>query len=787
MNAKHIFDIHNDNITDFEIISKLHADGPQYLELCLRRIKYLQKSLSDNSLCDYNYIIDCFNNYHQMYLGNAKLFPNNYFKYISLMITNDGELWNSFKGSFSEIKNHVLNFIQECNQNFRLTQMISLYHILTSDKYLEFLDNAILWNNINVETEHFLGILIKRGSNIIKNAQNIFLIVLKMLKNKNIINKFIIFISNIFNSNIGRDNNILAGKRNANSSYFLNATLILVGKLFLSSYSNHRAKLIDPTYIISNSCHIKWTSLQNNNEVKYNLITKLLYLFLHAIRTCYSPNISIHQKLTDEISHLTILIEQQSRFSNEIQSPQIITLRKKLTGVQNYIKEINYVIYNKYTLKVIEKFYKILAYLFIVHDIRNFYINNDIMADMSLYLLTRSSKIYKLKDNNVIQLITRNIGTTDYISNPYVRTAFVSVVEKYTKINKFDIDNKEFQHMIQENLINIFTSLKEDNDNLSIKLKIIKLFSFLGTQNNKFTLDNLINKNLYKFKKFLSCILISFSNILDTIHQYSDKINQDFVLKDLSIIKNSVIVTEKYILLFDYLSTCCSNSEVLEILLSDELKINFTSIINRVVKELRFSEKYAIIPQNTPHFSQFPELKQILRDGVKTDNIIISLLKVIFNFKKHTKTYLKHDLEYEISQNTIYFDITDFVIIASEPKIIDKLNSDDHAKFLEKILSTCCDDDSNNNSYDEIDIPSEFCDPILCTLIEDPVMLPETYTIISKSTITRQLLRKEEHPLTRNELTMEILNKFNATENIKKQIDEYKIKLNIWKNNKKYN
>lgn len=68
------------------------------------------------------------------------------------------------------------------------------------------------------------------------------------------------------------------------------------------------------------------------------------------------------------------------------------------------------------------------------------------------------------------------------------------------------------------------------------------------------------------------------------------------------------------------------------------------------------------------------------------------------------------------------------------------------------------------------DIPDEFCDPILSTLMTDPVILPSSKTVIDRQTILRHLLSDQTDPFNRSHLTPEMLIDDVET---KKKIDEW--------------
>ena len=62
------------------------------------------------------------------------------------------------------------------------------------------------------------------------------------------------------------------------------------------------------------------------------------------------------------------------------------------------------------------------------------------------------------------------------------------------------------------------------------------------------------------------------------------------------------------------------------------------------------------------------------------------------------------------------------------------------------------------NEQNELgDIPEEFLDPILNTLMEDPVVLPTSGMIMDRSVISRHLLSKSNDPFNRKVLTKDML------------------------------
>ena len=72
------------------------------------------------------------------------------------------------------------------------------------------------------------------------------------------------------------------------------------------------------------------------------------------------------------------------------------------------------------------------------------------------------------------------------------------------------------------------------------------------------------------------------------------------------------------------------------------------------------------------------------------------------------------------------------------------------------------------------DAPDEFLDPLLYSVMDDPVILPTSNTIIDRSTILQHLLNDSTDPFNREHLTPDMLQP--ATE-LKARITEWKASL----------
>lgn len=68
------------------------------------------------------------------------------------------------------------------------------------------------------------------------------------------------------------------------------------------------------------------------------------------------------------------------------------------------------------------------------------------------------------------------------------------------------------------------------------------------------------------------------------------------------------------------------------------------------------------------------------------------------------------------------------------------------------------------------DAPDEFLDPIMSTLMTDPVILPSSHVTVDRTTIARHLLSDQSDPFNRSPLTMD---QVKTDEELKGKIDAW--------------
>lgn len=78
---------------------------------------------------------------------------------------------------------------------------------------------------------------------------------------------------------------------------------------------------------------------------------------------------------------------------------------------------------------------------------------------------------------------------------------------------------------------------------------------------------------------------------------------------------------------------------------------------------------------------------------------------------------------------------------------------------------------------DDEEIPEDLLDPIMGSLIKNPVALPNSETIMEKDVIVRHLLNSNENPFTREPLTMKELEEYNTRPYVQSLLSNFKQRL----------
>ena len=168
----------------------------------------------------------------------------------------------------------------------------------------------------------------------------------------------------------------------------------------------------------------------------------------------------------------------------------------------------------------------------------------------------------------------------------------------------------------------------------------------------------------------------------------------------------------------------------------------------------RFSKTYSIVGaalENVVFMLTFPEFSErfIRACGTDRPQSLVHLQKMIKNDSKNIQSYGTRTINKNMSDNI--------------KNIFTTLKF-----YTEKLLD-----------YDTI--PESLLDPLMYTLITDPVLLPhstdDTPVFMDRVVITRYLQNSSENPFTREELTLEDLETYNNSEKAQEHLTDFRAKL----------
>ena len=699
----------------------------------------------------------------------------------------------------NEVYKTILNKIIKKNKNDIFVEMCD--YCLKEEEYIYFIDNFsnylqsqdIIYNyKYNLVTLFLnrprLNLLLSKIDltnclNLIINKDiitkpkssnyNIFDIFLKLLKNKDTRCKIIDYFSE----------HIHKLKENKNIKIFIDLDLEKGAHLLYIFQVNLVLLLID---LWSNG--INETKLQKISKKEINYLSITFYQIQNILEYTL---IKIYQEKKTRITELQKVKELIELYKdNDYIS---YTIYKKLkTDLEVNINIIYTIIKNKNIILSLSKFY----------DNTILWLNNNYLEQSNQELDQEREQecfndilenMYIFYKNNKIELtqsvteLLENIYLGKITNNPNIKINYIYLFNNYL-LEIVDYNSKTIA-------IHNFVNYDKNISKLTLCLLTLsnsfkKSFNNDQIYNNIYPmslLTNVFNLTIYNvddfryyfnskinmkyFKELIYENLSNFQYIVDEILELLNKINNveqsninlEGNLDELSEEDNDIVNESKekinnytiYLHIFS-LFIIKTSKYYSNIILCDEIKHSLNNIIILIINNLTIHQKkYKVINKS--------ELKFIPIDLLITIKSI--LLNLIYIRKNESIVSLL------ISENDSYIKNS----IKRLSNILSKKNqikSIDYSYLI--FLNDKINDKIDNNK--EIEIPDDLCDPIMDTLIENPVMLPNNI-IIDYGTISRHLLTNESNPFNREPLTLEILDEYNKKDSIKNEIDLFKTKV----------
>lgn len=159
-------------------------------------------------------------------------------------------------------------------------------------------------------------------------------------------------------------------------------------------------------------------------------------------------------------------------------------------------------------------------------------------------------------------------------------------------------------------------------------------------------------------------------------------------------------------------------------------------------------------------------ITNILLYIIRNDEKYNSLLKTVFMIINNIK-------DNKIIDNNFNDDVNHII------KLINDIDLDDKTKNDLSIYFNKIKENNNNNTISEI--PEKFLDPLLYTIINEPIMIPKVNLIFDKSSIISHLYHDNINPYTREPLTINEVEEYNKKQDIIDRINKYKKEYEKWK------
>jgi len=687
-------------------------------------------------------------------------------------------------------KKHTYNIIKNIlfntpNNNLCIELINNINNYLKFDKYIIYFFNSLSRNDLY----QCLYYIIKNKN--ITNIYNIFNILIKSkhiqknllktnltgLKYENEIN----IISTIYNIDLINEFNV-----NNNENYNIIVDNYFNNKLIFK-FINYLNDILDKNKLFN--------SINTNTETFSNQSSLIFLLFVYKISLLLFNKIdknNIFKNINDKNNENTKRINFNFDDNDNLETKIYLLALKSFNLIQFEIinlKKINLdsnnQIYNqRYNMAkkiILDPNFELLINNLTTYYITNFLqINNDIQYSIINYYYNT-----KNKDND-----------NEYYSEPLQYCyKLMELPVKYCNYNikydvlKFICSVLLVRHFNKEVDIDIYDYIlyKKDTDNLIHTSNIINNFElfkallYYHTENNIFnSYINLEYHKYYQYSIFMFNLIFSLSNLNNDITTF--------------IKNNTELILKFYYKLYSYIT---SNLENINIICNNSNDIdtynkfsNYKFILMNIINSVLYSLDLMNIILTNNILDSINLRREIVNFNI---TLIISILNYftkgntafyeIFYFNMEGLYIMKYAifLLHKLSNNSHFNDlINDFKNIIIETLKTIKFE-EEHLIIKEELINKL----KNINIIDLTDIPNDFLDPILCSIINDPVMIPNVDLIFDKSSILGHLYNEKNNPYTREYLDENILNNFNNEKNIKEKIIEYQNNFNMWKNKNK--
>jgi len=438
---------------------------------------------------------------------------------------------------------------------------------------------------------------------------------------------------------------------------------------------------------------------------------------------------------------------------------KILPEKSDIIFLQNIFFSIyDYIMIYGFNEKIIKNSHKILRFCYV--ELINFHFNFFVIENIST-IFTNFMNLLS------IYLLNENL-------NENLNDDFIEVFINYVSIKKPN-----------ENVMNLVISIIENSSNPHYKIDMVENVLYKYKPQNINTIEiiskYICNVDIKKHFRTLEYI-IHLSHIYDILNFEVSK-NKSKIEDMKKIFFKLINHTSDIIsLLIEIKEEFDRINEQLKRELTSERYDNISNIYEYIINTYRSSvnnENYKIIINVIDKHLDFME-KYIM--SFELDEITINVLinSLIGTLDLYNKKMLFNmiDIQFKKYVNNI------FVELQKYPIFLLKMKENIHIiiPIIETIGETYPDIYHVKNKIvkfedKEIEIEDdELLDKLTYQLIEEPVMIPNSFDIYDKKSIMTQLLLNGTNPITREQLTIQEFENFNKIEFVKKAIKKWKVK-----------
>ena len=561
----------------------------------------------------------------------------------------------------------------------------------------------------------------------------------------------------------------------------------------------NKIKDIKMMYIYSNDCEMPslssedvfWSDslidIPEDIENDFSFLTKCFFFTMKMAYVTLFPLIKIHLRIKKKLDDTQIILKDIIKKWGSYDDIPIIDkaiydrLRKSETELTNKKMGIEKIFIENSSFqlalpKFYEDFFTIGINLLEKDELIEFHSIPEFFLDSALeFMIFNTLDISSLTNSpSAMKFIFQILNNDKLIKNPYL---------KFKMIEYLSLDNRIIDSMLSVtvfhksnlifSLIMNFVEISDFSLNDDVRNKLLMIINYMLRTNEECKLEykNLSISKTEAVKKFLYSELGVLSNIFDTIvskfkriKDIDDRNNEtpeDSQLR--SYYKDDIgKYTSWLITIMKNIMVSNSIEEYVEIFFNDELLSKIINLINYFVQKIVFSEKDIIKDEPQEYFFDkklmlkfsFSILKMY---GLQKKFVKVASMETSFYKKQYWLDALK-----QCNMKAVYDEI-------ETADLVDIITDIDYE--IERV----------NKKMSMIEIPDKFLDPIMQTLINEPVYLPGMDIILEKTIISKHLLTNSNNPFTREPLDMAKLIEHNKKEEISKKLEVYKTELNNWK------